>query len=101
VKFVRDGLHIYIFGQWQKPGKSFHSRIDWPSTGLTIRARDPRGRTNRWRHFRIRLGMRAGSENGRGIMQFEIDSWLTKGTRERISRKLFFRIKAGLGLWRT
>jgi hypothetical protein len=85
-------MHAYAWRQG--PGQFKSRRGSWPSWGFLVRVRDPRG-TKRWRHVRARIGWRGLSEEGRGVLQAEVDTWLTEdGTWTRGSRpKMYVRVR--------
>lgn len=88
--------HLHVYAWRQGPGRFKVKRGSYPAHGVAFRVRDPRGR-DVWRHVRVRLGWRGRSEEGDGIVQFEVDSWRTlggTGHTRRVGRKTFVRLKA-------
>lgn len=89
-----ENLQVFAFRKGDGRFQRGRKRGSWPAYGIALRVR---GR-GRWRHVRVRLGWRGRSDQGRGIIQAEIDSWLTvRGTKDRVGGKTFVRFKAGRG----
>lgn len=96
--YTGQDVHLFVFRQGAGRFRS-DRRGSFPAHGVTVRVRDPRG-SGRWRHWRARLHLKGETQDGRGLMHFEIETWLTQGgigyTR-RLGTKSFLRLRAGRG----